>query len=168
MTIAALRALIDEELPDVIRHPAPRIHPSTKEKPVIPAPRAPHAAAPPSPQPQPIPVGQLLAWAAAHPDRTIRDHADKAHTSLEKLRIRHEDDTELARVDTEAAELEERLAALRTRRAELKPKKAGRVRDYEPTEVRTWARAQGIDVPMRGQVPKQLLDMWRRRNEVQS
>lgn len=167
MTIAALRALIDEELPYVPRHPAPPIPhrhfsakepdtvttiPSTRQEP-SPAPRA---------EPAPLPVGQLLAWGAAHPDKAIRDHAEKARMSLGALRTRHQADEELSCIDTEAAELAKRLAELEARKAELVPAKSRAPRSYDAAAVRAWALQQDMDVPTRGRVPNAVVDAWRR------
>lgn len=165
MTIAALRALLDEEQPHVRRLPAPRLprsYFSAKEDPMpeiqpqIQTAEPPDTASPPAPL---LTVGQLLAWAAAHPDRELRDHAQKARDSLDLLRARHETDQELSRITAETAALQERLAALQARQVELKPK--GRTRDYDPAEVRVWARENGLPVPERGQIPKAVLTEWR-------
>lgn len=168
MTIAALRRLLDEELPHVSRQPAPWIpHTERKRKELtmslIPNPRAAHPAQPTA-QAEPLPVGKLLAWAASHPDKSLRDQAGKARDILDVLRDRHQAMTELAEIDTEAAELEKRLAELRARQAELTPKKRAKARDYEPAAVRAWANANGYDLPVRGQVPKAVVQAWRDRN----
>ncbi|MFF3034650.1 hypothetical protein ACFVS7_27025 [Streptomyces rubiginosohelvolus] len=169
MTIAALRALVDEELPGIPRHPAPRI------------PRAPFSAkdttmntqpepavrpsAPPSTT-APMAVGALIAWALGHSDRAVRRHGEQAHDNLGWLRTRHAADEELARVDAEERDLEERLAAVRARRAELKPKKP--TRDYDAAEVRAWAQARNLSVPARGQISAAVLEAWRARDTTEA
>lgn len=168
MTIAALRALIAEELPHVRRLPAPRLparpfsaketEPVNPNPPTAPAPSVPPATAPTT-APAPLPVGKLLAWAASHPEKGIRDHAEKARASLDALRERHAAAAELARISTEAAELEQRLVQLRAREAELKP--ARKSRDYDLAEVRAWARAGGMTVSDHGRVPQSVLAAWR-------
>jgi pyruvate/2-oxoglutarate dehydrogenase complex dihydrolipoamide acyltransferase (E2) component len=112
-------------------------------------------------EPAPITVGQLLAWAAAHPEKTLRDHAEKARTHLDALRSRHQADAELTAIALEAKDLEERLAQLRARETQLQPKKARRPRDHEPAAVRTWAKEHGIDCPATGRVPAAVVDQWR-------
>ncbi|MEU5284154.1 histone-like nucleoid-structuring protein Lsr2 [Streptomyces sp. NPDC020755] len=168
MTIAALQALIDEELPGVPRHPAPRI------------PRTRFSAKDTTMTTQPVPTDRtpnstettpastmsgLIAWALGHSDRTVRRHGEQAHDALGWLRTRHTADQELARVDAEEKELEERLAAVRARRAELNPKKAAR--DYTAADVRAWARTQGLPIPDKGQIPAEILAAWRERNAPQ-
>ncbi|MEV0963290.1 histone-like nucleoid-structuring protein Lsr2 [Streptomyces sp. NPDC049910] len=110
-----------------------------------------------------IPVGQLLAWADAHDDKKIRDHAVKARDGLAVLRERHQADEELAQLEMQEAELRKRLEAVRGRKAELQPKKASR--DYDAREVRAWAHEQGMTVPDRGQIPKAVLTAWRAREQ---
>lgn len=173
MTIAALSVLLDQELPHVQRHPAPWIpHTAHKRKETdmnqSPDPRAAHPAPPAEySQPTPLPVGQLLAWAASHPDKSLRDQAGKARDAIDILRARHQAMTELAEIDTETAELEKRLAELRARQAELAPRKRAKaVRDYEAGEVRAWARANGHRVPDRGQIPRATLQAWRERSGI--
>ncbi|GEL48477.1 nucleoid-associated protein Lsr2 [Cellulomonas hominis] len=34
-------------------------------------------------------------------------------------------------------------------------------RDYNPAEVRTWATAQGIEIPARGRIPAGILEQYR-------
>lgn len=34
-------------------------------------------------------------------------------------------------------------------------------RDYDPKEVRAWAKAEGLDCPKRGQIPRRVLDAYR-------
>ncbi|WP_166802842.1 histone-like nucleoid-structuring protein Lsr2 [Streptomyces sp. ICN441] len=162
MTIAALRALLEEEQPDVRRHPAPWIpHTAHRHKETTVS-----VTIPPRPE-SAIPIGQLLAWAAAHQDKRIRDHAERARASLAALRERHQADEELAELDLQESELQKRLDAVRSRKAELLPaKKTGR--DYDPKEVRAWAHERGLTVPDRGQIPKAVLAAWRERDGMPS
>ncbi|MFI7239320.1 histone-like nucleoid-structuring protein Lsr2 [Streptomyces cyaneofuscatus] len=165
MTIAALWALIDEELPGIPRHPAPRIprtHFSAKDTTMTTSPvPQPRPADPPPAEAAPIAVGALIAWAHAHSDKAVRRLGDQVHFALGELRTRHQGEQELAKVAAEEAELEERLAAVRARKAELAPKRKAPTRDYDPAEVRTWARAEGLPVPDRGQIPAAVLAAWR-------
>jgi hypothetical protein len=180
MTIAALRRLLDQELPDVPRHPAPRLprqHFTAKESPTVttaPAPR-------PAPDAEPtasadvrlkavttteqLPVDQLLAWGDQHDDPDVQDQAARARALLTGLSRRHAADRELAQITTEAERLEQRLAALRAREAELAPpkkaKKTPTQRDYDPATVRAWAQQAGVNCPDRGRVPKTVVDAWR-------
>lgn len=126
-------------------------------------------------QPAPAPlaeampeVADLLAWAAAHDDKKVRADGEQAATVLAALRERRTIDAELEKITSEENQLEERLAALRARKNALQPPRAGGKRqrpdrDYEPGEVRTWARQNGYEVPDRGQIPKKILDAWRER-----
>ena len=213
MTIAALRALLDERQPEVPRLPAhhPQRRPTAipEEKPDVnayqavalsmhrdgysdqqiadqigisreevaaiidadqqtPAPQ--DRAEQPAPAPaEEIPaLADLLAGAAAHEDQAVRDHAKQASTALAALRERRRVDAELQQITTEAAELEQRLAALRARESELQPQtKAGKPkRDYDPREVRTWAKKRGMTIPDRGQIPKAVLAAWRKRDQA--
>lgn len=109
----------------------------------------------------------LLDWADAHTDAAVRRDAQRARTALAALRERRVADAELARITAEKTEVEQRLAQLAEREAQLKPKTGGRkprqLRDHDPREVRTWARQQGLEVPDRGRIPKDVLAAWRNR-----
>ncbi|MEU3189500.1 histone-like nucleoid-structuring protein Lsr2 [Streptomyces sp. NPDC006992] len=219
MTIAALRALLDAEQPDVIRPPAPKlparsIHPRSKEKTQVNAYTAvivsmhrdgysdqqiadhlvvdltevteaidahqaagaePETADAPEDQPaqreervQPAASGdeELLAWAEQHQEAAVRRYAQQAREALAALRERRSVDAELEQIHSEASEIEQRLTALREREAQLKPrtKQQRTKRDYDPREVRTWARQHGFTVPDRGVIPKDVLTAWRERN----
>ncbi|MEU2180081.1 Lsr2 family DNA-binding protein [Streptomyces thermolilacinus] len=176
MTIAALRALLDEELPDVPRHPAPELphKPSAtarKEPPPVqpvpftqPSTPAPAPAA--TPASAPIPVGQLLAWADQHEDPAVREQSAQARTALVGLRRRHAADQELQRLAQEQQDLEERLAAIQARQAELAPPKRRRRRtgnaDIDSAAVRAWARQAGVACPPTGRPPAAVVDAWRK------
>ncbi|MEV5774259.1 histone-like nucleoid-structuring protein Lsr2 [Streptomyces antimycoticus] len=113
-------------------------------------------------------LADLLAWAAAHDDQVVRDHGAQASAALAALRERRRVDEELAQITTEATELEKRLADLRARESELRPQPAAgrkkkRDRDYDPREVRHWARENGYTLPDRGQIPKAVRNAWRAR-----
>lgn len=183
MTVAALRALLDQELPHVPRHPAPHlphIHFTAKETPMqTAAAGAPHPARStlrrlPAPAPgaereretERIPVGELLAWADKHQDPAIQDQSARARADLTGLRARHQADRELAAITAEAEQLERRLTEIRRRQSELRPKRKTK-RDYDSAEVRVWARANGHTVPDRGQIPKKVLQAWRERQTPQ-
>ncbi|MGW0545275.1 Lsr2 family DNA-binding protein [Streptomyces griseoincarnatus] len=164
MTIAALQALIDEELPGIPRHPAPNIprtHFSAKDTTMTtsPVPQL-RPADPPPAEAAPIAVGALIAWAHAHSDKAVRRLGDQVHFALGELRTRHQKEEELTRVAAEEAELEERLAEVRARKAQLAPR-GKPVRDYAPAAVRAWARTEGLTVPDRGQIPAAVLTAWR-------
>ncbi|MFJ8760805.1 hypothetical protein [Streptomyces cyaneofuscatus] len=167
MTIAALWALIDEELPGIPRHPAPRIprtRYSAKDTPMTTSPvPQPRPADPPPAEAAPIAVGALIAWAHAHSDKAVRRLGDQVHFALGELRTRHQGEQELAKVAAEEADLEERLAAVRARKAELAPKRKAPARDYEPATVRAWARENNVPVPAMGQIPAAVLTAWRAR-----
>lgn len=170
MTIAALRALLDEidtqGGPDAARQWRLDLDPLTGRTPPVnsspqPAPTQPAAVAE---DPERIPVGKLLAWADAHTDSDIQDQAARGRAILAALRTRYAADHELAAIHTEAEQLEQRLAQLRTREAELAPpvKKPRRSPlPYDAAVVRAWARDHNFPCPPVGRVPKAVLDAWR-------
>lgn len=166
MTISALRALLDEidqqGGPAAARHNRLHIPDTVTERTsamdsTVPAPR------PAVGQQAPMPVGQLLAWAAAHSDAKIRKASGQARDALDILRARHHADEQLKSIDEEATRLEERLALLRQQKAALNPGKSKTPveRDYEPADVRAWAAEARIDLPPRGRVPQQVVESWR-------
>ncbi|MEI5522499.1 hypothetical protein WB388_18010 [Streptomyces brasiliscabiei] len=181
MTIAALRALLDEidtqGGPEAARHNRLDLDPlnGRTHHPVTTAPAL--RTAPPVvdvqlkdsadvrlKEPAALPVGQLLKWGDEHPDPEVQDQAARARAALAGLRQRHAADAELTAITTEADQLEKRLAELRAREAELAPTKQKRVRkpvDYPAAEVRAWAQANGHDCPPVGRVPKAVVDAWR-------
>ncbi|GGZ53045.1 Lsr2 family DNA-binding protein [Streptomyces rubiginosohelvolus] len=172
MTIAALLALVDEELPGIPRHPAPRIPRtpfSAKDTPMTASPVPQPRPAEPTPTDVLPTVGALIAWAHAHPDKAVRRLGDQAHLALGALRTRHHDEQELTKVAAEEAELEERLATVRARKAQLGgPKRKAPARDYDAAEVRAWAQAHNMQVPARGQLPAAVLDAWRARDTTET
>lgn len=116
-----------------------------------------------------LPVDELLEWGDAHPDPEVQDQAARVRAGLAGLRQRHATHQELTAITTEAEQLEQRLAELRAREAELAPpkktkttKKTAVQRDYEPSVVRAWARANSVDCPASGRVPKAVVDAWRK------
>lgn len=170
MTIAALRALLDEEQPWVRRHSAPWI-PHTAHKRTehdvpydTPAPQGAHPST--RVDEETASLSQLLRWADDHQDKAVRDQGERVAASLTFLRQRWEADQELTAITTEKEKLQKRLAELAAREAQIAPKKAAKVRDHEPAVVRAWARAQGIDVPALGRVPKHVVDAWRQRDDA--
>lgn len=200
MTIDALRRLLNEVQPDVVRPPAPqlsprRIHPRSKEKTQVNAYdaviRSMHReghrpeqiakelnvpaeevtaiiAADTETMPE---VADLLAWAAAHPDTKVRADGEQAAVALAALRERRSVDAELETIISEEQKLQNRLTELRERKDALQPALAGgkrkrTQRDYEPSVVRAWARENGHEVPDRGQIPKRVLEAWRRSRQA--
>lgn len=121
--------------------------------------------------PEPMPgVDELLAWAAAHDDTAVRADGEQAAAVLAALRERRQVDAELEQITSEATQLEKRLTELRTRENELRPaatNKKQQQRDYEPGEVRAWARQNGYTVPERTRIPKDVLTAWRARHAPQ-
>lgn len=184
MTIAALRALLDE----IDRQGGPKA--ARQGRLDIPDERTPHpVSTAPSLSPTPsagvrptqataeaMPIGQLLKWGDEHPDSDVRDQAARARIALTGLRQRHAADQELTALTTEREQLEKRLAELQAREAELLPAKkpkakrkpANYVRDYDTRTVRAWSDANGIDCPRVGQLPKHVLDAWRTANTTSS
>ncbi|MFF8910197.1 Lsr2 family DNA-binding protein [Streptomyces olivaceoviridis] len=171
MTIAALRALLDEidqqggpEAARQNRLDLPALKETQMNQPI---PQPPARTLPPSvpADPAPVPVGQLLKWGDEHPDPEVQAQAARARAALTGLRRRHAADQELTAITTEAEQLEKRLAELRAREQELAPKPKKRrgsyVRDYDTRAVRAWADANGVDCPRVGQIPKRVLDAWR-------
>jgi len=158
MTIDALRAIQDEEFPEVRRRSTPRT--ARPQPPVPPTDPAPSDDA--GSGPDKLPVEQLLAWADQHPDPGVRDQGARARNAIASLRVRHTVDIELAAITTEAGHLEQRLAELRAREAELAPQKANKKpARFAAGEVRAWAKSSGVDCPQRGRVPAAVVDAWR-------
>ncbi|NUS26090.1 MAG: hypothetical protein HOV92_17965 [Streptomyces sp.] len=162
MTIAALRALLDEidtqGGPDAARHNRLQL-PDEGIEPVNTTVHAAQAA-----NPDQLPVGKLLAWGDAHLDPEIQDQAARARMALHGLRARYAADLELTAITTEAEQLEKRLAELRAREQELaptKPKKTRKPVEYPAAEVRAWASANNIACPPVGRVPKAVVEAWR-------
>lgn len=160
MTVAPLRRLLDEidhqGGPEAARQDRLRLAPERTEPMTHPTPTQPETTA--------IPVGQLLHWGDNHPDPEVQDQAARARIALTGLRQRHAADAELTAITFEAEQLEKRLAELRTREAQLtptKPKKTRKTVDYPAAEVRTWAKANGIDCPPVGRIPKTVVQAWR-------
>jgi hypothetical protein len=163
MTIAALRALLDQELPDVPRHPAPRLNLprwTAKKKPIDePPPTADEWVTD-------LQLSELLAWSRDHDDPAVQAMGDQASHVVAALHDRRSRDAELARIEKELADVDARAEQLRARRAELAPappkKRHGTV-DYPAAEVRTWARTAGLDCPSTGRVPAAVVQAWRDR-----
>ncbi|MFJ6905582.1 WhiB family transcriptional regulator [Streptomyces griseoluteus] len=110
-----------------------------------------------------LPVGKLLAWGDQHADPGIQDQAARARAALVGLRQRYAADRELTALESEEEQLARRLEEIRSRKGELAPAKAKKKtqRDYEPAEVRAWAKANSVDCPALGRVPKAVVDAWR-------
>ncbi|MER6531182.1 histone-like nucleoid-structuring protein Lsr2 [Streptomyces sp. NPDC001508] len=172
VTVRALTNLLDEidrpGGPQAARDNRLRIPDNYEEPPMATAPApasAPLAAVPQPDDPAgPLPEEQLLEWADAHPDRDIRDQAARARAALEGLRTRHAADRELTSIIDERERLEQRLADIARREAELNPPKAKGRRaspSYDAATVRAWAKANGIDCPDRGRIPKTVVDAWK-------
>lgn len=170
MTIAALRALLDQELPDVPRHPAPRLnlpHWSAKEHDTMTdtdiEPRPDGAC-----QPSGNTLADILAWALHHNDTDVQALGEQARTALAALYERRDRDAELARIEKELAAIDSRAEQLRDRQAELLPpapkKRPSRV-DYPAADVRAWARTAGLDCPATGRVPAAVVQAWRDRGQ---
>lgn len=175
MTIAALRALLDEidtqGGPEAARQNRLNLPDEGSPEPMSTAPALPQ---PPAVDvrlksvtghaPENIPVGQLLKWGDEHADPEVQDQAARARAALTGLRKRYAADRELEQITTEAEELEKRLAELRARQEQLapaKPKKQRTPVDYPAREVRAWARENSLDCPATGRIPKKVVDAWR-------
>ncbi|MEU9777462.1 hypothetical protein [Streptomyces sp. NPDC047968] len=157
MTVAALRALLDAELPHVPRGPAPWIPHTTEKRTLMTQPPAPDGPPPAATWT----VGKLLAWADSHPTRAVRSRAARAREHIEALRAQHAADQQADQLATEEADLARRLADVRARRAELKRPTARRAPSYSATKVRAWAAERGITVPAAGRVPGAVVEQWR-------
>ena len=180
MTVAALRALLDEidtqGGPDAARHnrlhlpdegteqtmsTAPALRPAP---PVVDVPLKAAADVRLKDTVEQLPVGQLLKWGDHHADPEIQDQAARARIALHGLRARYAADQELTAITTEAEQLEKRLAELRAREQELAPAKAKKARKpvaYPAAEVRAWASANNLPCPPVGRVPKAVVEAWR-------
>ncbi|WP_425244827.1 Lsr2 family DNA-binding protein [Streptomyces sp. NEAU-NA10] len=174
MTIAALRALLDEideqGGPEAARQWRLHLPDDTESQHAMtqPIPQLPKNDLPPSATPasdaERLPLGKLLAWGDEHLDPEVQDQATRARIAVTGLRKRYAADQELKAITTEAEQLEQRLAELRAREAELAPPKAKTKRkpvEYPAAEVRAWARQNGHDCPPVGRVPKAIVDAWR-------
>ncbi|WP_435601293.1 Lsr2 family DNA-binding protein [Streptomyces sp. C10-9-1] len=168
MTIRALLALLDSELPHVVRPAAPWI-PHTAHKRTDPPTVTidPGPTAPASPPVGPPSTETLLTWAARHVDPKLQRLGAETRTALDTLRTRHAADAELSAIAKEKEQLEARLTQLRAREGELTPRPTSRskTRDHDPRVVRAWARAAGHTVPDLGRVPKAIVDAWREAGE---
>lgn len=163
MTIAALRALLDEIDEQGGPEAARRNQlPLPDERTPRPMDTTPPARADSSPAPTLLPVGKLLYWADAHLDAEVQDQSARARAILAGLRKRYDSDHERAAIATEAEELEKRLAELRAREAQLAPPKPRRASPgYSATTVRAWAKDNGIECPPRGRIPSAIVERWR-------
>lgn len=166
MTIAALRQLLDEEQPDVPRHPAPRIPHITarKRKPMqqqspVPAPRGPQPS-PPAGTAAPS-VGKLLAWAEAHETRFVARKGEQARALLRELRGLYAEAEELTQADAEEQRLVQQLEAIRARKDRLRPRRKTSAPGYDQAVVRVWAREHGHRVSDRGSIPASVVEAWR-------
>ncbi|MCP3758188.1 hypothetical protein [Streptomyces sp. TBY4] len=112
-------------------------------------------------------VAKLLSWAQGHEAASVRRSAERVHTLLDALLVRHEAESELLTVTMEVVELEQRLAEARTRAAALKPgarpARPTVKRTYDPAVVRAWARQAGIACAPAGVVPKAVVEAWEQR-----
>ncbi|MFE2021331.1 hypothetical protein ACFW9O_25115 [Streptomyces sp. NPDC059499] len=165
MTIAALQRLLDEELPDVPRYPAPQIpHTARKRQAMqsspIPGPRSTQQA--PSAGIPVLPIGKVIAWAEQHGTKAVARKGVQARALLAELRALYAADEELAQADIEEQRLLQQLADIRARKEKLRPtQRKAPARDYVPADVRAWARAAGLDVPTIGTVPNTIVQAWR-------
>ncbi|MFD7860950.1 histone-like nucleoid-structuring protein Lsr2 [Streptomyces sp. NPDC059783] len=175
MTISALRALLDEELPDVPRHPAPQIphtarnpHTARKRKrmnqqPAVPGPR-PAQDTTPSYDDPPLSTGALLAWAIAHSTKGIARKGVQARELLAELRTLRADAERIAQADAEEKRLLEALAAVRARKEQLRPRRkttAPGTATATQAAVRAWARSKGLPVAERGSIPASVVEAWK-------
>ncbi|MFE7752162.1 histone-like nucleoid-structuring protein Lsr2 [Streptomyces sp. NPDC057428] len=166
MTGAALQHLLDEELPDVPRHPAPEIPHITAEKrktmqqpTPVPGPRGPVPTTPAGGTAPP--VGKLLAWAEGHETKFVARKGEQARLLLRELRGLYAQAEELAQADAEEQRLEQQLAELRARKERLRPRRKSSAPGYDQAAVRAWARAAGHDVADRGSIPAWVVQAWR-------
>ena len=164
MTIAALRALLDDAQPDVPRHPAPQIPQIAARKRKImnqsspvPGPRSTQEA--PSAGQAPLAVGALIAWAIAHDTKSVARKGIQARELLAELRGLYADAERIAKADAEEQRLLQALAAVRARKEQLRPKR--KTSGVDQAAVRAWARANGHTVPDRGNVPAAIVAAWR-------
>lgn len=159
MTIAALRALLDQELPHVPRHPAPRLTlpPWTAKEPPVQQPDT------PGPAPAlPDDLDEAVTWALDHADPAVRTLGETAHQAVTALYQHRARLAELTRIQGELGKLEARAEALRARQAELQPPKPKKARQgNDAAKVRAWAATADIEVPARGRVPADVVAAWR-------
>lgn len=154
MTIAALRALIDAELPDVVRHPSPHW--------TGPLPERTNMTTPPTPPgPQLATIKDLLAWGDKHPTAALRRHAAQARVHLDALREGQRNAAEEARLDAEEAALKQHLEGVRAARAALRSGAPRTGLDYDAATIRAWAREQNIPCPGHGRLPQDIVAAWR-------
>ena len=112
----------------------------------------------------------LLAWAQQHTDKTVNQRGDQARTCIVWLLDRRQVDHEVAAIEVEEQETLAHLATLRSRKRELlhtaEPKTQATSRDYDPADVREWARRNSIAVPDYGRVPQAVLHQWRQAQQA--
>ncbi|MGW2591980.1 Lsr2 family DNA-binding protein [Streptomyces sp. NPDC001515] len=166
MTIAALRALLDEELPDVPRHPAPQ-HNARKRKRMnqqpAPGPRPAQDTTHSYDEP-PLSTGALIAWAIAHSTKSIARKGVQARELLAELRTLRADAERIAQADAEEQRLLEALAAVRARKEQLRPRRkttAPGTATATQAAVRAWARSKGLPVAERGSIPASVVEAWK-------
>lgn len=164
MTIAALRRLLDEEMPDVTRHPAPQIPQiiARKRKHMTEslAPRPSQAA--PSAGLTVATTGALIAWAEMHPTKSVARKGEQARALLRELRELQTAEEELTKAEAEEQRLLQQLQVVRARREQLRPRrKTQAAPGYDQAAVRAWAREHGHTVADRGSVPAPVVEAWR-------
>lgn len=160
MTIAALRALIDAELPHVTRHPSPRW--------TGPVPERTDMTAPPTIRPEPpvATVKDMLAWGDNHSSAALRRHAAQARLHLDALREGQRVDAEVRQLAAQEDSLRQRLEALRKQKADLQRGIRKATTPYTAAEVRTWAKDNNITCPAHGRVPQDVVEAWRARPDA--
>lgn len=155
MTIAALHALLDEKQPEVPHLTARKR--KTMNQPPVPAPRPAQEA--PSADEAPLPVGQLLAWAIAHPTKGVARKGVQVRELLAQLRTVRAEAERMAQAEAEEQRLLRQLEAVRARKEQLRARKKP-TPGVDQAAVREWARANGHDVPARGRVPAPVVQAW--------
>jgi hypothetical protein len=119
-----------------------------------------------APRSETLPLGKLLAWADAHPDKRVRTMVPRVRDSVAALRTRYDADNELADLAAERERLEQQLSKVAARERQLAPGKTARQPpSYDSVTVRKWAAAKGIQCPPRGRIPTAVLDAWRQDTE---
>jgi hypothetical protein len=170
--IAAELGLAEDEVARIVSGEQDHVGADTVTKeptPVVTAPTTPtDTDGPPKSQDVSIlQVDELLAWADAHADQTVKDRATQARTLLHELAQRRTTDAREQELSAAIADLETRLTAARAELGTLRPaatKPGRRSPDYDPKAVRAWAKDNGFDVAPQGLVPRHVVDAWRQAN----
>jgi hypothetical protein len=183
VTIAALQALIDAEIPGIRRLPAPRftrkggpsVDTTTAYRTGDTAPIAVEAVGLTQDQlaandtaPGPTAAG-LIAWGMQHPGARMQRLAEQARTALADLQQAQRREAVVTAAEDRVREVKDLLAAaeqaLRTAKGTTASDRASAPapradRRAESTRIRAWARAHGYQVGTAGLISREITDAY--------